>query len=601
MFAKIIITFLTLAFSLAQLNAQDILSQKLLLAESYRQQLDYKRAVILYKEILDERFVQDAYDGLADIYYDQKMYSELLPLVERAMDESKPNSSRVGLLSLLAELKWRKGNTTTADSLWSEAIKLYPLVPETYNEVAISQQKVSELDRALDTYTKGNEMIEGRLFSANIIKLLVAKGDYKTAVPLILDDLKQNKNLNTAIGRLYPFLSSSSEASKYIGRELARYDSRGQNLLFSELYLWYLTSIDDMDEALLVVNKLDYLKKSDGREINSFASQMVQEGKYDIAIKAYEELMDKGETHRYYNAALYGYANTTQKKMESGNNFTAERAEEILDFYLDIIDKGNRDNITAIAMLRAAMLYREPLGNQSEAIALLEQLNALIPPTYENFQGQVILAEIYTASGEFAKARAIYENIPLTFKKTVKIDEINNILFNVAVLNLFEGKIEQVAPILKKAISNSSLNVANDAIELNQLLSSTKDTTRLIEFGKGLYEEFRGNILSAIEIHKSLLGVGDALDDQIAYRIADLSYRDNNYSQAIYYVEVIKSKDILSPLAERASLLKAKSEFAMGENEKSLSTYKRFMMDYPNSIHIDDVRKTAREIRSNLK
>jgi tetratricopeptide (TPR) repeat protein len=142
--------------------------------------------------------------------------------------------------------------------------------------------------------------------------------------------------------------------------------------------------------------------------------------------------------------------------------------------------------------------------------------------------------------------------------------------------------------------------VANDAIELNQVLSSTKDTTRLVELGKAMYLQDSRKFEEAIESYINLSKGSDGLALYGKYFVADLSLMSGAYGQAVEFAELIREEDILSPMAERASLIKGKAYLAMGQYQKSLDTFKRFMMDYPDSIHIEEVRNTARELKSEL-
>lgn len=598
--SKIIISAFIFVFTVFTASSQDVISHKLALAENYKRSLDYKRAMELYQEILEERYVEEAYYGLSEIYYEQRMYPELIPITVTALEKSKPNFKRVELMALLGELRFREGKKKDADSLWNEALELYPLMPETYNTLAGYQQRVGQFDKALATYQKGNEDLDGNLFTDQIIKLLINKRDYVSAVPLILESMEDSKNINTAMGRLYPFMNISEEAQTHIGSIIKDKHNSRSNILYSELYLWYLNTVDDMDEAFSVVKKLDDLKNGDGREIISFASSMVQDGKYDVAIKAYQYLMDLGKSHKYYHSALYGFANSTQKEMEAGNKFSEEEAQELLDLYLELMDEGDRSNIGAIATLKAATLYYEPMEEPDKSIELLQKLNELYLITAENFEGQRLLARIYTEQGEFDKAIGIYKEMPNTFRRTVDAQILNNQPFELAKIYVFKGEIEKAGPVVQKAVKNSSLDVANDAIELNQILSSSKDTTRLQEFGKAYYQQYKGDLDKAIEAYKEL-GLGsDGLALQSQYLVSSLSLENDDYATAVEYADLIRDRDILSPMAERASLIKGKAYLAMGDRERSLDTFKRFMMDYPESIHIDEVRKIARELRSEL-
>jgi tetratricopeptide (TPR) repeat protein len=560
-------------------------------------ELDYKRASEIYNEILSERFVQEAYEGLSKIYYQERIYDDLYLITENALDNSKPNEYRIQLLSLLGEIDYKQKRIDKADSLWDSALEMYPLSMNTYSIVADAQTRSSAFGKAIETLRLGNKKLEGNLYSDKILKLLVSAQDYKSALPLILEDLEKSKNLNTAIGRLYPFMSLGPEAQTFIGDAIeSKHDSR-DNILYTDLYLWFLKTDQQFDKAIEVVEKIDDLKKSDGRQLYNFANEMIQEGNNEIASKTFQILLDKGEKHRFYNSALYGFATAAQNQLESSKNIDIESLEKILDIYDDILDENKKDNITAVSLYRSALIYHKYLDNDRKAIDNILLLKENFPALQESYEAQLLLSDIYVSNKEFDKAEALLLELPQIFKRTVSSSDLGEVIYKLAVLNLYKGDIEQAGNLLTKAISNSRFDVANNALEINQLLSSTKDTMALKELGLALHNEKIEDYDKAIEILEPLTVSSNAFGDFVALKIAQINYTIGNYKQAIEYAENIKKKDVLSPAAEKALLLKAKAYQRSGDIDNSVDTYRRFMMDYPNSIHIEDVRSAFRELR----
>jgi tetratricopeptide (TPR) repeat protein len=282
-----------LVFSLFVSNialSQNADEEKFKLAESYEKNGDFKSAARMYSDLFNEQPGNDAYfQGLVRSYKAMNQFSDLWPIIEKRLSVKKNPDS----YAIYGEILWRTGKTSEANKAWENAISLAPRSPDTYLDVANSQISLRLFDKSVSTLEKGrSELNSSTVFSDQLSQLYIATGNFAKGTNEVLNLFEQTNNLGIAQGRLSALLSNPDAAS-YVN-SIIKSRADGDNINYKKLYAWFLRSTKKYEEAFEVYKKIDAMQASNGMEVLNFANSSSSDGQTDIALKAYEYIIDMG-------------------------------------------------------------------------------------------------------------------------------------------------------------------------------------------------------------------------------------------------------------------------------------------------------------------
>ena len=94
---------------------------------------------------------------------------------------------------------------------------------------------------------------------------------------------------------------------------------------------------------------------------------------------------------------------------------------------------------------------------------------------------------------------------------------------------------------------------------------------------------------------------GHSLQDEIYFKKYEIAYRDKNYEEEQIYLEKIIEIFPFDILADKAIYRLAELyDNQYNDPDKASELYESILMNYPNSLYVDEARKRYREIRGDL-
>jgi tetratricopeptide (TPR) repeat protein len=233
--------------------------------------------------------------------------------------------------------------------------------------------------------------------------------------------------------------------------------------------------------------------------------------------------------------------------------------------------------------------------------------NALaIPGLYEKVEAYIKLelADIYMITNDIWEASLLYLQVDKSFKNDVLGHEAK---FRNARLYYYTGNFGWAKAQLDVLKASTSKLIANDAMELSLLISDNlaMDTIEipLQMFARADLLYLQHKDVETIQTLDSITEQypGHSLQDEIYYKKYEIAYRNKNDEESKEYLEEIIEIFPFDILADKAIYKLAQLyENQFNDSVKASELYELILMNYPNSLYVDDARKRFREIRGDL-
>ncbi|MCO5251627.1 MAG: tetratricopeptide repeat protein [Candidatus Kapabacteria bacterium] len=578
-------------------QSQNTLMQKFQLGQSFEQGGNLESALSIYEELYKEKPEDNAYFyALARVMKQMSKYSELLKYAEEKASK-KPNPE---ILTIAAEMNWRTGNAKRADEIWKNILSMSGITAVTYDFVANSQIELKLFQKAIETYLEARKKFGDKtLFTDNLIKLYISTGNHIDGTEEILDLLDNNFNIALAQGRLFAFMSNE-EGFEHIDKVLKRRaDSEKSNIVYQEVYSWFLREAKRHNQALEMTIRIDELKNSRGLDILNFANSTSRDGEHDIALKAYAILIERGKSSPYASSALYGYTRTLEGKLAGTKaKFTEAELKNIMSRYDAIIKEHPKSSHAAESMIRLAKIYSEYLNDYDRAINQYKQLIKDYPNHGFSVEAGIELVKVYLIRDDTENASKTIEQILKSRYSDPKAKDHANLL--AAMIEYFSGDIPKAKELYRTLTLNPNSDIANLAIQKFAFISENENFINpLMLFAKAEFEEYKRNYDKAVEIYMevSANSSSDNLIELSYIRVSEIYYSDGKYDLSRKAALKLMTEFPESIYMDRMTKMIADTYYAEKNKAEALRYYTEILVKYPGSIYLHEARTRIRELR----
>ena len=211
------------------------------------------------------------------------------------------------------------------------------------------------------------------------------------------------------------------------------------------------------------------------------------------------------------------------------------------------------------------------------------------------------LADILVTQNKFNQALIYYTQIQMRVKNSTLSQEAR---FKAAKTSYYKGDFDWAEAQLKVLKSSSSQLTANDALELQLLISDHKGSdslhTALKSYAKADLLIIQNNPIEAITVLDTILKIHktDPIIDQTLLVQAQLYTSQKDYEKAeANYIQIITDfkSDIL--VDDAYFYLAELYRTQLGNTEKALLNYESIIFNHEDSIHFVEARKQYRFLR----
>ena len=599
----------------AQVQAADVDSTQLRrfrLADSYLRAGQYERATTLLEDLYaDNPDTYAFYNKLKEAYESVKRYDDAIALVEDRLAESETPVR----LSEKARLLYLNGDEQAAMATWDAAIAAAPDQRSSYRVVYQALVEARRFDRAIAVLEQGREHLNApNEFRIELAYLYSLNGQHDQAIKEYLRLLEENGGrFGFVRSRLSPFLTQDDALKTSITATQAAVREAPMNLAYRELLAWLHMENEDYRDAFDVYRAIDRLQQEDGRRLLAFARQAADAEEYDVALDAYDEVLSRHpnapiapEAQHHLGDMHRRWAQTTSERVfdEAGNRIPAPHYEAAADAYQTYLQKyPNRDAYPEV-LQKLGRLQQDVFLRLGEAESTLQEVVRRYPESEAADEARYDLGRIALMRDNLNEARLAFSRL-VDRLRTGELAE--KARYELALLHFYEGEFETALARVKTTNTNTSTDVANDAIELKVLLLQNKGpdslSTPLRNYAEArlLQRQRRyDRALATLDTLLASVGQHPIADDTRFLRAAVLRDR-GRIETAVQSFTEIPAMFARSPLADRSLFEAARlQEQYLNDAAGALDTYTRLLEQYPHSLLASKARERIRALERSV-
>lgn len=586
----IFVLFSTFAFS--QKNAKNA-------NNAYKHYLDqnFNKAISIYKNMISDNNSHSVYipyllsliavEDYKEAQYLAKNFSKKFP-------KSLNYKLDIGIVQYKAG--YLKKSTSTFNSIFkqlngsrSQTINLANnfIRHKMYNEALTLYEKAEEINPNLACYIQ----------KAQLFSLL---GDQQSMIAQYLKELSVNpKSKYIVFSKIQGFISNDGikndnnyslvrkELFPYVHRELERKE-------FSELLVWLYMQYEKYELAFKQVKALDKRLKLKGNEVYDLAEIFLDNKDYDLAIKAYNYIINKGQDNFLYIDAIVNklFALTFNSDKSEYNNINNQ--------YKNAISLLGKNSNSVTLLLNFAHFKAFYMHQLEQASNILEETMKIVNISdIDLAQCKMYYADIMLLLDQEWEALLYYSQVEKKYKENPIGHEAKLRRAKVA---YYQGDFEWANAQLDILKSSTSKLISNDAMKLSLLITDnlnldTSDVP-LRMFAKAELLTYQREFSKAILQYDSILSNfnNHSLIDEVYLRKAKIYEELSNTNAAIKMYKNIISDYSYDILADDAIFFLAEI-YKKNNKEKALSLYEIILSEYKESVYIFQARENFRNLR----
>ncbi len=499
-----------------------------------------------------------------------------------------------------------QGRTDEAYAKYREAIDKTQNSKGQYLVTASNFLNWTEYEYARQTYLKGRENLAGEQFSYELARTYLYLRDFDNMMEeylnLLRTDVKQLSRVQSTLSSAMRLDIDNELRDKFRRQTLKRIQAEPQVIGYNRLLIWFFLQEKKFSSALRQSVALDRRTGEESPQIVQLGNMALKNKKYDDAKKAFDYLMEKGETSPYYRQAFSLKIHTSYLQYITEFSDDTEKGEKLAVEFKQGLEFLGFSPVTLNMIQEYAHLLAFYLNETDEAIEIINR-GLKIPrlKSLELGRLKAEMADIYVYANDPWEATLISSQVILLNKKNTLGDEVK---LKKAKLGYYLGNFSWAKAQLDVLKASTSKLTANDAMELSLLIGNNLnlDTTAipLQMFARADLLFFQNHDSLALATLDSIseLYPYHTLIDNILFRKAKIEISQKNYTKAAEYLEQIVTDFSYELLADDALFMLAELyNYNLGEQEKAKDLYKDMLTQHPGSVFIDESREKYRELR----
>ncbi len=579
--------------------------QQLRIAQEYENLGDFTQALSIYEQIYKNNPDDPiAFDGIKRIFSTQKRFTELITLIEKQLQRRYD----LTLESELGTAYYKSGKEKEANQLWSQILEKSKHSLDAYHYVAQEMIENRLYDEATALYLEGRKKNDRpELFTLELANLFAARMDYANAANEYLNYLKINP-------RQYPYIESSLNrlienepdiVQNFIEIVKKKTAETPNDISLRKLLVNFYLNKRDYENSFAEMTLLDQLEsglknnRQVGQSLFEFGTDLLQAGAYIYAERAFNLLIQKYPQSPMADLAQLGLARSYQLQ----NNH-----DQALITYQELIARSKNASQTQEALFEIAEVKLNKQFDPPGARSAYQQILKNSKGGDRYFRALFGIGDSFFAEGRLNEAREWYSK-PLKQAKFPFKDRMTA-NYKLALIDVVEEKFGPAQNKLNEIITQASgqhqqeeLVLVNDALDLSLLLESNATDAALKLFVRKILLQKQNKISDAINILEEIVQKypKSTLLDRVMMDLGEL------YSISRDYVNSIKSYQRLItefPESNYGDIAKLKIgeiyEIGLGNHPQAIKEYEEFLMQYPRSIYLEDVRRKIRSLERNL-
>ncbi|MGB5362908.1 MAG: tetratricopeptide repeat protein [Aureibaculum sp.] len=567
------------------------------LAYDYYRKGEYEKASILYKDLYEKNKIRrDYFKQLLSSYQLSDNFdaaSELLTSHQKEFANQTQIPIEIGYNFQLQNQKEK------AIPYYDQALKTIENNPNSGYIIGRTFQDNHLLDYALRAYKRAMELNPELNYDAYLAFIYGEKGDIENMFGAYLNMVQKNETF-------YP------SVQRYAGRFITDDNLDENNILFRKLLLkrlqndpndswnkllsWLFMQQKDYSKALIQEIALYKRNLDDLNRIIELGDIAFNNSSYDTAKDCFEYVLQNSQ-----NPVLILDANLYLLEIAIETATTKDQIESVDLKFQELFTAYGTGNSTLDLQIAYADFLTFKKNNPDKATTILK--DALLRTTSEFQHGSVKLklADILVYTNKFNEALINYSQVQTHLKNSTIAQTAS---YKVAQTSYFKGDFKWALTQLKVLKKSTSQLIANDALELNLLISDNivGDTVydALKSYAKADLLAFQNKNREAIDTLNTVLlkYKGRSIEDDALFKQAELFVKNKEFESAannyLKIIELQKDGILVDDSFFKLGLL---YENNLNDKERAKEMYQKIIFEFPSSIYLVDARKRFRKLR----
>jgi tetratricopeptide (TPR) repeat protein len=566
-----------------------------ILANSYYKKGEFKKALIIYKNLNKEKPYSYKYIyKIVDTHQQLEQYDEAEHLlIQRLAKHQNP--------SLLIELGYNfqlKDSINKAKKIYDDVISLIDEKPNYIYSIAKKFEDHSLLDEAISVYNKGKLLTPDKNYSIQLARIYGDQGKIEKMFSSYIEYIAYKPNYINNIKRsISDFISENrtNENNIFLRRALLKKIQQEPNEYWYEMLSWLFVQEKAYNKSFIQEKALYKRNPESLDRIIELAVTARIDNDDETAITIFNFIL---ETTQDAVTAITAHQYILEIQTK---NASAKELKRIDETYNTLFDDFGKSELTLPLQLAYGKFLAFHQKETNNAVPFLRKSLTLNISQFQQAKVKLLLADILVLQEKFNEALIFYSQIQANLKNSTISQEAR---FKVAKTSYYKGDFDWAESQLKILKSSTSQLIANDALDLKLLISDNKfeDSTQtaLRYYAKADLFAFQNKTDAAIALLNRILNehTGESITDQALYQQAKLYEKKKQYNKAeANYQLIIKDwkEDILADDAHYYLAELYNTHLAKPEEAKQL--YEKIIFDFEDSIFFIDARKKFRTLR----
>lgn len=573
--------------------------QSEMLAKNYFDQGEFEKALSIYKDLHQQNpSRRDYFLSLVATYQQLEQFENARQMLQDEIDNTRNDST---LFIELGRNYQYQNDPETAELYFQKAIDAIDKEPRWAYSVANAFERHALLDKAVTAYKKGMELNPSANYHSQLARLYGEQGKIEEMFESYLNILEQNPRYLPIVIRnfgLYVTENPENEANQLLRKALLKRSQSNPDILYNDILTWLFVEQQEYSKAFVQQKAIYRRTKENMDEILDLAQTSIQNEAFDTANEILDFVIDFTEkqsqvlqAHRY---KMHIAVNTAETK----------DYDAITQQFKDLINRFGNDEVTFDLQLDYTSFLAFKTNNIQEAISYLKTMKERSWSRYREAVLLMNLADVLIFDEKFNEALIYYSQVQHKVKNDPLAQEAR---YKVARASYYKGDFKWAATQLEVLKKSTSQLIANDAMELNLLISdnSLEDSTQtaLKKYAKAdllvlqkKYDDAHVILEEILREHSQ-----ESIVDEALYKQAEIYEQQDDFEKAVdNYLKIIES--------HKDDILADNAYFRLGEiyqkhlflPEEAKKYYEAIVFDHPDSFFFTEARKQYRKLRGDI-
>ncbi|HXS35161.1 MAG TPA: tetratricopeptide repeat protein [Flavipsychrobacter sp.] len=597
--AKVILVNTFLLFTGANVFGQ---SDQLSLAQQYAANKDYDKAIEIFKTLYDQNPIDaETYNAYLHTLLNAEKYKQ----AEKLVDEQSNIHQRSPLVSIdMGQVYTAEGKEKKANEKYDEAIQYINGDDMLTQQMANEFQTIGKDDYAIKTYERATQLLGNPyVYSSPLAKLYSKEGDIGKAIEAMIG-ASPYEGMDNVKATLLEILGNDPKKLQLASKTLLKKtNEQPDNPYYPELLTWIYTQKNDWEGALIQLEAIDERNKENGDRLIDFAHEAVKQNQYDIAIRSYNDVIEKGKDHPLYAVATSEKLNTSLEQLKNKPDIKPDEVAALAKGYEDFLNDFPQYYSTETAN-EYALLEAQYANDPVKGIDILNKAMQQ-PNSSEEFiaKAKLQLGDYYILTGQVWDASLTYSQVEKQFKQDALGEEAR---FRNARLAYYRGDFAWAQDQLSVLKASTSKLMANDALYLSVLITENiGPDSNLVPLKRFAYADlllFQNKDKDAETLLDSISAAfpQHPLNDDILMLRSKIAEKHHDYNKALAYLKNIYEQYGKDVLGDDAVFRMAQIyEQYLHQNDQAKHYYEQLIIDYPGSTFVQIARQKLQELNNN--